>query len=132
MWSSLLGRRGGLKLASVPGLRYITLVARRIRRTLFPDEDLILSSYILFSGEASGESEKTSQLFGSTWPGVKFLNFLREINVVLFSENLLLILPSLPKEYVVFAQLESAVKLGERVSPLCLPPLDFDLQPSTE
>ena len=119
-------------MASVPGLRYITLVARRIRRTLFHDEDLKLSSYILFSGEASGESEKTSQLFGSTCPGVIFLNFLREINVVLFSVNLLLIMPSPLKENVVFAQLESAVKLGERVSPLCLPPLDFDLQPSTE
>ena len=100
MWSSLLGRRGGLKLASVPGLRYITLVARRIRRTLFPNEDFKLSSYILFLGEASGESEKTSQLFGSTWPGVIFLNFLRKIKVVPFSENLFLILPDPLREGV--------------------------------
>ena len=119
-------------LASVPGLRYITLVARIIRRTLFPDEDFKPSSCILFLGEASGESEKTSQLFGSTWPGVIFLNILRETNVVLFSENLFLILPSPLKDNLIFPQLESAVKLGERVSPLCLPPLDFDLQPSTE
>ena len=99
---------------------------------MFPNEDFKLSSYILFSGEASGESEKTSQLFGSTWPGVIFLNFLRKVKVVPFSENLFLILLSPLKENVVCAQLESAVKLGERVSPLCLPPLDFDLRLSTE
>ena len=33
---------------------------------------------------------------------------------------------------VVLGQLESVVNLGERVSPLCLPPLDFDLRPSTK
>ena len=33
---------------------------------------------------------------------------------------------------VVLGQLESVVNLGERVSPLCLPPIDFDLRPSTK
>ena len=41
-------------------------------------------------------------------------------------------LKKLPNSAVVLGQLESAVNLGERVSPLCLPPLDFELRPSTK
>ena len=38
----------------------------------------------------------------------------------------------LPGLSVVVGQLESAVRVGERVSPLCLPPLDFTLRPTEE
>ena len=67
--------------------------------------------FISNTGSKSCQPEEASQLRGGAWPG----------------------LPSDGNSISsFFYQLESAVKLGERVSPLCLPPLDFDLRPSTK